>query len=102
VLMVFAGTFIRKVNVTNLLIASFATVLIHWLVSDIGAIFYEGSMYPKTFAGYLSALVGAIPFERNLLVSNLLFSALMFGGFEYAKNKFPALEFNKQTALQHS
>ncbi|MES2457673.1 MAG: DUF6580 family putative transport protein [Bacteroidota bacterium] len=102
VLMVFAGTFIKKVNVTNLLVASFATVLIHWLVSDIGAILYEGAMYPKTFAGYLSALVGAIPFERNLLVSNLLFSALMFGGFEYAKNKFPALEFNKQAELQHS
>lgn len=99
-LMVYVGTKIKKVNAKNIVIASVVTVFIHWIVSDIGAVLMVGSMYPKTFAGYLAALIGAIPYERNLLVSNLVFSALMFGGFEYAKAKFPALQFSKQPELQ--
>lgn len=102
ILMVFAGTFIKKVNLTSVLIACFATVFIHWIISDIGALFYEGSMYPRTFQGYIAALIAAIPFERNMLVSNLVFSVLMFGGFEYAKSKFPALHFHQQRELQGS
>lgn len=101
ILMVFVGTFMKKVTVTNVLIASFATVFVHWIVSDIGALLYEGSMYPKTFAGYLAALGAAIPYEKNLLTSNIIFSAVMFGGFEYAKTKFPVLQFNKKAELQH-
>lgn len=101
ILMVLVGTYIKKVNPVNLIIASVVTVLIHWIVSDIGAVLMVGSMYPKTFAGYLSALVGAIPFERNLLVSNLLFGILMFGGFEFAKTKVQALNY-KKVDLQHS
>ncbi len=101
VLMVFVGTYIKKVSLISVLAASVVTVLIHWLVSDIGAVLMTGSLYPKTFAGYLQALVAAVPFERNLLVSNLVYGLLMFGGFEYAKTKFPALNFSK-TTLQHS
>eukprot|EP01133_Synstelium_polycarpum_P019594 gene19594-23470_t len=101
VLMVFVGTYIKKVSLISVLAASVVTVLIHWLVSDIGAVLMTGSLYPKTFAGYLQALVAAVPFERNLLVSNLVYGLLMFGGFEYAKTKFPALNFSKPT-LQHS
>lgn len=101
VLMVFVGTFLKKVNVTNVVLASFAAVFIHWIVSDIGTVLMAASIYPKTFGGYLTALVAAIPFERNLLVSNLVYSALMFGGFEYFKSKVPALQLNHNT-LQHS
>ncbi|PYF76833.1 hypothetical protein B0O44_101308 [Pedobacter nutrimenti] len=101
ILMVFVGTYIKKVSLISVLAASVVTVLIHWLVSDIGAVLMTGSLYPKTFAGYLQALVAAVPFERNLLVSNLVYGLLMFGGFEYAKTKFPALNFSK-TTLQHS
>jgi len=102
ILMVLVGTFIKKANFTNVLIASVVTVFIHWIVSDIGAVLMVDSMYPRSFAGYLQALIGAIPFERNLLVSNLVYGLLMFGGFEYAKTKFPALGFSKQQAVQHS
>jgi hypothetical protein len=101
VLMVFAGTFLKKINVANVMLASLAAVFIHWIVSDIGVVLMAGSIYPKTFGGYLSALVAAVPFERNLLISNLLYGFLMFGGFELAKTKFPALNFNKKS-MQHA
>ncbi len=100
VLMVFVGTFLKKINVANVFLASLAAVFIHWIVSDIGVVLMAGSMYPKTFGGYLTALVAAIPFERNLLVSNLVYSFLMFGGFELAKTKFPILNFSNKS-IQH-
>lgn len=91
-LMVFAGTFLKKINVSNVLLASVAAVFIHWLVADLGTVL-AGTMYPKTFNGYMAALIAAIPFERNLLVSNILYGALMFGGFEMAKSKFKMLSY---------
>lgn len=91
-LMVFAGTFLKKINVSNVLLASVAAVFIHWLVADLGTVL-AGTMYPKTFNGYMAALIAAIPFERNLLVSNILYGALMFGGFELAKSKFKMLSY---------
>lgn len=100
-LMVFVGTFLKKINVVNVVLASVAAVFIHWIVSDIGVVLMAGSMYPKTFAGYLAALTAAIPFERNLLVSNLVYCFFMFGAFELAKMKFPALKVN-HNVLQHS
>ncbi|WP_432712649.1 DUF6580 family putative transport protein [Pedobacter sp.] len=99
-LMVFAGTFLKKINVVNLFLASFATVFIHWLISDIGVVLMTGSIYPQTFNGYLTALIAAIPFERNLLVSNLVFGFLMFGAFELAKSKFSILKVNKNQLQQ--
>jgi hypothetical protein len=100
-LMVFVGTFLKRINVVNVVLASVAAVFIHWIVSDIGVVLMAGSMYPKTFAGYLTALTAAIPFERNLLVSNLVYGFFMFGAFELAKMKFPALKVN-HNLLQHS
>ncbi len=101
VLMVLVGTYLKKVNVRNVFIASLAAVFIHWIVSDIGVVLMAGSIYPKTFGGYLTALIAAIPFERNLLVSNLVYGLLMFGGFELAKAKFPVLSL-RNNVLQHS
>lgn len=99
--MVLVGTFLKKVNVVNVCLASVAAVFVHWIVSDIGVVLYSVSIYPKTFGGYLTALIAAIPFERNLLVSNLVYGLFMFGIFEFAKSKMPELDF-KKNQLQHS
>lgn len=101
-LMVTVGRYMKKVNVWTVIAGSFACVFIHWIVSDISVVMMTGSMYPRTFAGYLMALQNAIPWERNLLVSTLVYSLVMFGGFEYAKSKFPALQVNRPAELQHS
>lgn len=93
-LMVTVGRYINKVNAGTVIAGAFVCVLIHWIISDLSVVLMEGSMYPRTFAGYLLALQNAIPWERNLLVSTLVYSLVMFGGFEYAKSRFPALRFD--------
>jgi hypothetical protein len=50
-----------------------------------------GITYPKTFAGWMSCLAAGIPFLKNDLVTNLLYSGVFFGGYvlmqKYAEKK---------------
>lgn len=90
-LMVFVGTLIKKVNIVNVLAASLVSVLIHWLLTDIEP-WLTNPAYNKDITGYFQSLVAAIPFERSLLFGNLIFGAVLYGGFELAKTKLSALK----------
>ncbi|MEO7212401.1 DUF6580 family putative transport protein [Mucilaginibacter sp.] len=96
-LMVLVGTFIKKVNVGTVGLASLVSVLIHWLIMDLPWLY--GTLYPHTLAGYGASLVAAIPFEMNMVYGDLLFGTLLFGGFELAKSKYTVLQSKKQLAL---
>lgn len=91
-LMVLVGkVMLRKVNVGNVVLSTLVIVFIHWIVTDFG-VWYKSPMYPQTLYGYWMCLVNAIPFERAFLTSTLLYSAIMFGSFEFVKAKFPSLK----------
>jgi len=49
-------------------------------------------MYPKTLEGLWACYVAGIPYFRNALAGDLFFSAVLFGGFALAENKFSALK----------
>ena len=96
--MVLTGSLLlKKVNVFNVILASFTTVLIHWSLTDLPWLY--GTLYPHTLAGYGTSLVNAIPFEYNMIYGNLVFGLLLFGGFELAKTKYTFLRSKKQLAL---
>lgn len=90
-LMVTLGSFIKKVSVRGVFFGSLAVVLIHWIVTDIG-VWLSGTLFPMTAAGFLECLVAAIPFETNFLIGTLLYSAVMFGGYELLGSRFPGLK----------
>ena len=96
-IMVFIGSLIKKVTVGSVFLASTAGVFIHWIVTDIEP-WLSGTMYNKDITGYYQSLVAAIPFERNLLLGNLIFGAVLYGGFELAKSKFSVLKSKKELA----
>jgi|SRR6185312_6197143 len=93
-LTVLMGTFIKKVNVRNIVLASISSAILFWLISDFG-VWIGGTMYPKTGAGFIECYAAAIPFLKNMLLSNLVFGGVMFGVFEAAKYKFPVLAVSK-------
>lgn len=86
---VFIGTFIRKVNLLNVTAALLGSVLIHWLITDIPQ--FYGGQYAHSLSGYMASLTAAIPFEKNMLFGNLVYGALLFGGFELAKTRYTVL-----------
>ena len=95
ILMVVVGRlYINKVNVQNVVGASFIAVFIHWIVSDFG-VWLGSTYYPQTLAGFWACLVAAIPYELKFLYATLGCSALMFGAFEALKAKFPSLAMRK-------
>jgi hypothetical protein len=47
--------------------------------------------YTKDLSGLLTCFAAGIPFLKNTLASQFLFSGLFFGGFELLKKQVPAL-----------
>lgn len=97
-LMVFIGAKISKVNFVNVIVASLAAVLVHWLLTDIDPWLY-GTLYDKSLIGYFQSLYAAIPFERSLVMGNFVYGFVLFGGFELVKSKFPALKLRNQLVV---
>lgn len=96
-IMVFIGSLIKKANVANVAMASLASVLVHWLIIDLP--FLYGTLYPHTLAGYGQSLVAAVPFETNMVLGDVVFCAILFGGFELAKRKYTFLRTQKELAV---
>ncbi len=61
------------------------SALFFFAVSNLGVWI---AWYPNTWAGLTQCYVNAIPFLRNTMVSNVLFSFAFFGIYEYAKKAF--------------
>ena len=96
-IMVFVGSMIKKATVVNVLLASLVSVAIHWLIMDLPWLY--GALYPHTLAGYGQSLVAAIPFEKNMIMGDVLFGLILFGGFELAKSKYGTLRSSREFAV---
>ena len=97
-LMVFIGTYIKKVNVVNVVSGSLLSVFLHWIVTDIDP-WLHGTLYSKSLYGYGESLIAAIPFEKNMLLGDFVFGLILFGGFELAKRRYTFLRTEKELAL---
>jgi hypothetical protein len=76
--MVWLGTKLyAKTGVARVLGAALAGSVSFFLVSNFG-VWAATNMYPKTFAGILTCYTAALPFFRNALEGDLIFTSLMF------------------------
>ena len=98
-LIVFYGKWVlQKVCVKNVLIASVVTVVSHWLIADFtvwiggGTDLRTMTLLTKNLAGLGQYYVQGFPFVKNFLIGTLLYSGILFGGFELAKQRFPVLK----------
>ena len=65
-----------------------------WASDAIGYGFKAGNavVYAKDFSGLMTCYAAALPFLKNAIISQFLFSALLFGGYELVKNKVMAIQ----------
>ena len=89
-LMVVLGQLIKKVTVLNVLLGGVSAALLHWIVSDFG-VWVGGTMYTKDLSGFLQCYMLALPFLKNMLIGNLVFCGILFGGFEWMQRRYPNL-----------
>ncbi len=85
---------LRKVTVPRVIGASLGAAVLFFLVSNFG-VWLTSGMYAPTAAGLLSCYAAAIPFFGNTLAGNLIFSALMFGSFEWVLSQKPEWRLEK-------
>ena len=99
ILIVFLGKWlIKQVSIKNILVASIVAALGHWLIADFMVWANSGTdlrtMLPltKNLTGLLQCYAQGLPFMRNFLTSNLVYGALLFGGFQLAQQRFVILK----------
>lgn len=79
-----------SINKTKVLGGSLATTLVFFTISNFGA-WISLPFYSKDIAGLLSAYTAGIPFIKNTLISDLLYSSILFGGYYLLQNRFASL-----------
>lgn len=70
--------------------AAVLSSLLFFIVTNFG-VWLSGGMYPQTLAGLMACFVAAIPFFQNTLAGDLVFAALLFGGFALVERRVPML-----------
>ena len=90
-----SSKYMNKINTVSVAGASFGASFLFFLVTNFG-VWLEGRLYPPTFDGLLGSYINAIPFFRNTLLSDVVFSAMLFGAYvlvyRYALNRRDSLK----------
>lgn len=82
--------FLKKVTIPRVLGGALSASVIFFIVSNFGT-WIASPMYPLTVEGLIACYTAAIPFFHNTLAGDLIYCTTLFGAFEYARYRFPAL-----------
>ncbi|MBI4051984.1 MAG: hypothetical protein HY400_05720, partial [Elusimicrobia bacterium] len=78
----------------TILFACLASSLLFFTVTNFGT-WLAGGLYTKDFSGLIACYTAAIPFYRNTLLGDLLFTGLLFG-LEHLSLRLPKHIFQSQ------
>ena len=75
-------------SATRILVGALAGSGLFFLITNFG-VWVMGGLYPRTTAGLWECYVAAIPFFRNSLAGDLLYTAALFWGYALAIGVLP-------------
>jgi hypothetical protein len=70
----------------RVLMASILASLAFFLVSNLST-FFETTLYPRNAAGLLACYTAGLPFLKNTLLGDMLYCTVLFGVFEWVKQR---------------
>jgi hypothetical protein len=70
--------------------AALASSLLFFVVTNFG-VWASGQLYPRSLAGLIACYTAALPFFRNTLEGDLVYTLILFGGFALLERRFAAL-----------
>jgi hypothetical protein len=82
---------LKSIKVKNLILASLLASIVFFLLSNFG-VWISTNMYPQSFSGLIACYVAGLPFFRNTIISDLVYTGILFGVFEFAQQKIPAIQ----------
>jgi len=81
---------LSRVSPIRVGLAALASSVLFFVLTNFGMWLFSG-IYPVTQAGLVACYVAAIPFFQNTVLGDMLFTALLFGGFSLAEQYLPRL-----------
>jgi Family of unknown function (DUF6580) len=81
----------NRVSMTNTIFAMVISSVLFFLLTNFGAWMTSG-LYVKSAEGLMQAYVAGIPFFQNSLLGNLVFAAVIFGGYHLLQKSIPVLK----------
>ena len=85
--------FSSNITAKNMVVAALSGSVVFFLLTNFGS-WLTDPFYPKTMGGLLHCYAEAIPFYRGSLYATLIFSVILFGGYNLV-NRY----FNQKPAL---
>ncbi|HZC37922.1 MAG TPA: DUF6580 family putative transport protein [Sphingomicrobium sp.] len=70
--------------------AALVSSILFFIVTNFG-VWLSSGFYARTFAGLAACFVAAIPFFQNTVAGDLVYTALLFGGFALLMDAMPRL-----------
>jgi len=71
---------LKNIGFSNVLGGSVGASILFYLVTNFG-VWIEGRLYDRTFIGLMQSYSNALPFFRNTLLGDLMYSGLLFGAY---------------------
>ena len=79
-----------RISFGSVTIAAVAASVMFFLLSN-GWVWLGGSMYPHNAMGLIESYIAGLPFAQNMLVGNLFYCGVLFGGMEACQRVWPVL-----------
>jgi hypothetical protein len=84
------GLALRRVSPIRVGTAAIASSVLFFVITNLGMWLFSG-FYPRTLAGLEACYIAAIPFFQNTVAGDLVYSAVLFGGFALLERWVPAI-----------
>ncbi|MDR1339164.1 MAG: hypothetical protein LBK58_03810 [Prevotellaceae bacterium] len=82
---------LKRIRAVNLALSALGASIIFFAVSNFG-VWLSAGLYPPTVDGLISCYVAGIPFFKNTIAGDFVYTAILFGAFEMAVKRFPQLK----------
>jgi len=83
------SSLVGGVSALKLASTSLCASILFFVISNFG-VWCGGFLYPLTWDGLMACYIAAIPFFKNTILSDLLFSVVLFGSYEWLKLHLPS------------
>ncbi len=82
---------LKKITFGRVLGGALGASVIFYIVSNFG-VWVTSPMYPPTLEGLIMCYTAAIPFFHYTIAGNVVYSAILFGGYEWLKATYPEFQ----------
>lgn len=85
-------------TIANIILATLTSSILFFLITNFGVWLVSG-MYDRTLSGLVQSYYYALPFFRNTIIGDLLYTGLFFGGYEIISVKLKAQSVKQQLKI---